>query len=133
MIRRFLAPVLAASIALTGCATIFSSGPDTLHLNSTPAGATYQYGSFTGKTPDSITVPRAALSKASSVSFSLPGYDTKTMPVETRIQGTTWLDILFWPGFIVDLMTGNAYALATPTISTNLNPVVASSNTAVKQ
>ena len=44
------------------------------------------------------------------------------MPVDTRIQGVTWLDILFWPGFIVDFMTGNAYALATPTVAANLNP-----------
>jgi hypothetical protein len=104
---------------------MFSSGPETLTLQSTPPGASYQYGTFSGKTPDSISVPRAAISKADSVSFSLPGYETKTMPVDTRIQGVTWLDILFWPGFIVDFMSGNAYALATPTVSTNLNPVSA--------
>lgn len=67
-------------------------------------------------------MPRAAVSKADSVSFSLPGYETKTMPVDTRIQGVTWLDILFWPGFIVDFLSGNAYALATPTVSADLNP-----------
>ncbi|HLH76096.1 MAG TPA: hypothetical protein VKV28_04735 [Candidatus Binataceae bacterium] len=111
---------------ITGCASIFSSGPENLTLQSSPTGATYQYGTFSGKTPDTIAVPRNAISKAYSVSFSLPGYNTKSMPVDTRIQGVTWLDLLFWPGFIVDFATGNAYALATPVVNATLQPAVAS-------
>ena len=44
-------------------------------------------------------------------------------PCSPGIQGVTWWNILFWPGFIVDFVTGNAYKLETPEINGKLEPV----------
>jgi hypothetical protein len=101
-----------------GCATLFASGPQEVTLNSNPAGATYRYGPFSGKTPATIEVPRKAL--ASFATFSLQGYETTTVPVVTGIQGSTWWDILFPIGFVVDFVTGNANKVEIPTITADL-------------
>jgi len=117
--RTVLAVVAACFLA--GCATMFSSGPQSLTITSEPAGATYRYGPFSGKTPDTIEVPRKSLPNFAS--FDLKGYQSKTVPVDTGIQGATWWDVLFWPGFIVDFSTGNAYKVEIPTVTTQLEPL----------
>jgi hypothetical protein len=118
--RRLLALFLAAPMGL-GCATIFSSGTQSVTFNSEPAGATYQYGAYSGKTPATIEASRADLAHVAT--FSLPGYQNATVPVETGVQGVTWVDVLFWPGFIVDFMTGNAYKVNTPVLTATLTPI----------
>lgn len=102
------------------CATVFSSGPQTMTLNSDPPGATYQYGPYQGKTPATLEASRGDLAHVAT--FSKPGYETQTLPVETGVQGVTWVDVLFWPGFIVDFVTGNAYKVTTPTLNAELTP-----------
>jgi hypothetical protein len=103
---------------LTGCATIFSGEPQSLTLNSDPSGARYQYGPYAGQTPDTIAAARDSLAHVAV--FKLAGYEEKTVPVQTGIQGVTWVNILFWPGFIVDFATGNAYKVETPVINATL-------------
>lgn len=120
--------IVIASIGLTllsGCATIFSSSPDTLTLESEPPGASYQYGPYQGKTPDTIPVSRKVVAGSQVVTFQMRGYETRTMPVETGVQGVTWLDILVWPGFIVDFATGNAYKIEQPVVKAMLTPTTA--------
>lgn len=132
MTRNTISPTLLASVALillSGCATIFSSGPDTLTLESDPPGANYQYGPYQGRTPDTIAVSRKVVAGSQVVSFQKRGYDTRTMPIETGIQGVTWLDILVWPGFIVDFATGNAYRIEQPVVKGILTPIAAADAT----
>jgi len=117
---RLLAFFLATPMGM-GCATIFSSGPQSVTFNSEPAGATYQYGAYSVKTPATVEASRADLAHVAT--FSLPGYENATVPVETGVQGVTWVDVLFWPGFIVDFMTGNAYKVNTPVVTATLNPI----------
>ena len=124
MLRRLSALAIATlltALFCAGCATIFSSGPQTLTLNSDPSGATYQYGPYSGKTPATLQASRDDL--AHIATFSLPGYQNATVPVETGVQGVTWVDVLFWPGFIVDFMTGNAFKVNTPVINATLSPL----------
>lgn len=113
--------LLVGIVLCSGCATMFSSGPETVTIKSDPPGARYQYGPYSGKTPDTIQASRKAL--AQTATFTMEGYEQKTVSVLTGIQGVTWWDILFWPGFIVDFVTGNAYKLETPEISAKLEPV----------
>jgi len=108
---------------LSGCATIFSGGPETVNFTSTPPGATYEYGAYSGKTPNSAQIPRNALSN--SASFTMPGYQSKTVPVSTGIQGATWFNLLFPIGFLVDFMSGDAYTVNDPNVNTYLTPVAA--------
>lgn len=115
-----IAVAMAMVFFEAGCATLFSSSTENVTVNSNPPGATYQYGPFNGTTPAQIVVPKKAL--ASFATFSKPGYETATVPVVTGIQGATWWDILFWPGFIIDFVTSNATKLETPVITANLTP-----------
>jgi hypothetical protein len=115
---------LSASV-LNGCATIFSSGPQTLNITSDPSGATYQYGVYSGKTPSSLQASRAELAHVAT--FTLPGYETATVPVDTGIQGSTWWDILFPIGFAVDFASGNAYKVENPNVSATLTPAASAS------
>lgn len=118
---RQLLSFCVASLLITGCATIFGSGPQAINMKSEPQGAAYQYGPYSGKTPDTVQASRAEL--AHTATFALAGYESKTVPVETGIQGVTWVDVLFWPGFIVDFVTGNAYKVNTPDVTASLTPV----------
>jgi len=123
---RFRLKLLFLTAAVfNGCATLFSGGPQTLNVTSEPPGATYQYGIYSGKTPGTIQASRAEL--AHVVTFTLPGYESNTVPVETGIQGTTWWDILFAIGFAVDFASGNAYKVVNPDISATLTPVASAS------
>ena len=106
--------LLCISLLTSGCATIFSSEPETINVTSDPPGAKFQYGPFSGTTPTTIVVPRKAL--GSFASFRKEGYEEKTVPVVTGTQGVIWWGILFWPSLIIDFVTGNAYKLDPPLI-----------------
>lgn len=108
-------------LSASGCATLFSNGTEEIKVDTQPPGAAYQYGIYNGKTPDTIHASRAEL--AHVITFNLPGYETKTVPVETGIQGVTWWDILFAIGFAVDFASGNAYKVVNPDISATLTPI----------
>jgi hypothetical protein len=103
-----------------GCATIFTSSAETVTLNSQPPGANYQFGAFSGKTPETISVPRGSLPEVAT--FTLDGYQAKTVPTGKSIQGATWFNILFPIGFAVDFASGNAYRLDTPNLNVQLQP-----------
>ena len=112
---------ICMALIFSGCATIFSSEPVAVSVNSEPEGAKFQYGPFTGRTPATILVPRKAL--ASWATFRLDGYEEKTTPVTAGTQGLIWWGILFWPSLIIDFVTGNAYTLDPPLINVVLDSV----------
>ncbi len=109
-----------AMVAGSGCATLFSSDTCVVQFESTPPGATYTYGPFSGKTPDSVAVPKKAI--ASYASFAMNGYQSKTVPVTTGITGVFWLNLLFWPGLIIDVVTGDYQTIKQPTVTAMLDP-----------
>lgn len=115
--KRFIILTMILPI-MSSCATVFSSHPQTVGIKSDPSGATYQFGPYSGHTPDTIQASRKEL--AHTVNFTKVGYEDKTVAVATTIQGVTWVNFLFWPGFIVDFVTGNAYKLETSEITTSL-------------
>ncbi len=124
-----LSGILISAVFAAGCATLFASGPQSVEIKSDPPGATYHYGPFSGTTPDSIEVPRKSL--ASFATFELAGYKDTAVPVETGVQGTTWWDLLFPLGFVIDFVTGNANRIETPIISAHLLPLAPVSAPAV--
>ncbi len=107
----------------SGCATLFSSSSVPVQVTSDPPGAKYDIGPFSGKTPDSIAIPKKAIPDFAT--FQMPGYERRTVPVETGITGVFWLDILFWPGIIVDMVTGDYKTLDITEIRATLEPVAA--------
>lgn len=125
MIKVFqsLATVIV-SLLLSSCASIFSSGPESIEVKSDPPGARFQFGAFSGTTPAVISVPRKALKEYQRFEFKKEGYEDVTIPAVTSIQGTVWLNLLlFWPGILIDIISNNAYKLDSPQISANLVPI----------
>jgi hypothetical protein len=105
----------------SGCATLFTSSTVTVQMNSDPPGAKYDIGPFSGKTPDSIAIPKKSIPDFAT--FEMPGYERRTVPIVSGITGIFWLDILFWPGIIIDMVTGDYKTLDVPEVSASLTPV----------
>lgn len=118
MIKRLasLLPMIGGSL-LVGCATIFSSQPESIEIKSDPPGARFRYGRFSGVTPATIVVPRKEL--VSEASFSKEGYNEKTFPVKKSVQGITYLGLAY---MLVDFLNGNAYEIDPPVINVTLEP-----------
>ncbi len=114
---------MAAMFLASSCATLFTSNDVTVQMNSDPPGAKYDVGPFSGKTPDSIAVPKKSIPDFAT--FEMPGYERRTVPVESGIAGVFWINILFWPGMIVDIVTGDYKTLSVTEISATLTPLAA--------
>jgi hypothetical protein len=91
---------------LSGCATVFSSSSDTITFRSVPEGAKVEInGVSIGKTP--VTVPVKRSLTPPHVQMKLDGYETQYIMLQNSFNGVAVLDILFWPTFIVDALTGS--------------------------
>lgn len=102
MTIRLAALVLAAT---TGCATLFASGPAQIPVATNPPGAiVYVNGAPVGQTPTLLMLDSDL---PANVQIYLPGYQPVQMWRQKSISGWFWVNLLFWPGFIVDLATGN--------------------------
>jgi hypothetical protein len=112
---------MAAIFLSSSCATLFTSNDVTVQMNSDPPGAKYDVGPFSGKTPDSIAIPKKSIPDFAT--FELPGYEKRTVPVESGIAGVFWINVLFWPGMIVDIVTGDYKTLSVAEISATLTPL----------
>lgn len=117
---------IAGLFLFSSCATLFSSNTVTVQMQSEPPGAQYQIGPFSGKTPDSIAIPKKSIPDFAT--FELPGYERKTVPIESGITGVFWVNVLFWPGMIVDIVTGDYKTLDVPEVRASLTPSVAAAN-----
>ena len=93
-------------LLLSGCATIFTGSSDNVTFKSVPEGAKVEInGATVGRTP--ITIPLKRSLSAPQVQLKLDGYDTKYIMVQNSFNTIAILDVLFWPGFIVDAATGS--------------------------
>lgn len=104
-----LAKVLMISvcfITLGGCATMFGNKNRDVAVNSTPPGAKVYYnGNYVGHTPTHVTVGNPL--DTDMIRVAKKHYIPQEKPVKTSFQGVGALNILFWPGFIVDFATGD--------------------------
>jgi hypothetical protein len=115
-----LLTVAALAFTLSGCATLFGDKNRTVLVTSTPSGAkVYFQGAYIGNTPVPITVNNPL--DATTVSIRQDGYYESTTPVKTEVQYSTFLNFFFWPGFIVDAITGNIKRVD-PNLSVYLTP-----------
>jgi hypothetical protein len=89
-----------------GCATILNSDTQPVTFNTTPDGATVKVdGVAYGKTPTTVQVPRKGFDK--QVEITLPGYKTEIFTLENNpVNGATLLNVLWFPGAIVDGISG---------------------------
>jgi hypothetical protein len=97
--------LLAGLVFAQGCCSIFTPGPQQVSVDSEPQGADVRIGSFTGKTPYKADLPKGR-DYVVEVSY---GQQRQTTLLNKNIEPLYWVNILFWPGLIVDLATGKMY------------------------
>lgn len=95
------------ALFVVGCASIAGNNTRCVKVESFPAGANICVDNQQcGVTPAVITLP-TYIYGGKCVSLKKRGYQDQTMMVNTQFQLIALLDILFWPTFIVDALTGS--------------------------
>jgi hypothetical protein len=97
--------VIAGAIFCQGCCTIFTGHAQTIAINSNPPGATVTLGPYSGVTPYQVSVPRG---KDYVIQATYAGR-TETRTLEKTVNPVWFINILFWPGLIIDLATGKMW------------------------
>lgn len=92
-------------LLLTGCATVFGPSKDTISINS-PDSATKILvdGEYAGTGNVRYPVPRG---KTVTITALKAGCAPQVVMTDKSMTGLAWLNIFFWPGFIVDAVTGS--------------------------
>ena len=105
--KKFVVLIILISFTLSGsgCCTIFCGGSQMITVNSKPEGAKVQLGSLQGVTPYQVKIPKG---KDYAIRVSYAG-KTQATPLEKKVDGVFWINILIWPGLIIDAATGNMY------------------------
>ncbi|MFW1752841.1 hypothetical protein [Acinetobacter wanghuae] len=141
MKKIFTASLVAASLTLTGCASIFSGSTQTLTFKSVPDEAqitiTNKAGEkvHTGLTPATVTLKRGTgyfKSAAYDVTFKKQGYQTKSVQVTGSVNGWYVANLLFGGLIgllIVDPATGAMYTLN----PSDINAVLDANQTAAQK
>lgn len=95
---------LGLVFGLAGCATMFSGSQDSVTINSNPAGATVLVnGLEMGRTPMTAMVRRGA---PGTVTLRMDGYEDRSFQLQSKFNAVTLVNLFFWPGFIIDAVTG---------------------------
>jgi hypothetical protein len=102
--------IIISCISLTSCATLFGDKNRTVFVSSSPSGANVRYkGQDMGTTPTEVIVKNTL--SPSHITVSKPDYETAYRQVTTSFQPVGVIHILWWPGFIVDLLTGSTMSV----------------------
>lgn len=97
--------LLATMTLLAGCATILNDDTQPVTFNSDPEGALVKVdGVAYGRTPVTVPVPRKGWDK--QVEISKDGYKSEVFTLKNNLSGSTFLNVLWWPGAIVDGISG---------------------------
>ncbi|MEL7367916.1 MAG: hypothetical protein AAFN74_03315, partial [Myxococcota bacterium] len=89
-------------LPLTACASIFSGSSQDVQVNVRPLDADV-FVDGQQVLPGVVELKRSG---HHSIEVTKDGYVPQTMKLERGVNGVTWVNLLFWPGFIVDLITG---------------------------
>jgi hypothetical protein len=100
-----LCVVLSFVIFTSGCCSIFTSDPQTISVDSKPAGANVKIGPYSGQTPYNVPIPRG---KNYIITAEYQG-KKEMLSLEKQIEPVYFVNILFWPGLIIDLATGSMF------------------------
>lgn len=105
MKKSFVCLALVLFILTQGCSSIFTSGPQNISVDSEPSGAKVKIGPYSGTTPYNVSIPRG---KNYTIQVNYQG-EREVVNLEKAIEPVFWVNILFWPGLIVDLATGSMF------------------------
>ena len=136
---KFLA--ISSILLLTGCASIVSKSSWPITINSSPSEAKISIKDkkgieiYTGNTPATLKLKSGAgfFSKARyQVTFEKVGYDKKVVPVEFKLNGWYFGNIIFGGPLvllIIDPATGAMFKLETEFLNETLTKSVANVDT----
>ena len=136
---KFLA--ISSILFLTGCASIVSKSSWPITINSSPSEAKISIKDkkgieiYTGNTPATLKLKSGAgfFSKARyQVTFEKVGYDKKVVPVEFKLNGWYFGNIIFGGPLgllIIDPATGAMFKLETEFLNETLSKSVANADT----
>lgn len=125
---------LAATLTMTGCASIFSGSTQTLTFKSVPDTANITITNKSGEkihtssTPATVTLKRGNgyfKPAGYEITFSKEGFQTKTVQVKATVNGWYIANIIFGGLIgllIVDPATGAMYTLSPSDINSVLDP-----------
>jgi hypothetical protein len=103
MLRRLL--MVPSLVAMVGCTTILSPNPQQVMVTSIPSSATVAVNSApSGQTPTTINLDKKL--PVYLVEVQRPGYTPYQQMLSKTVDPLFFINILFLPGFIVDLATG---------------------------
>lgn len=108
---------LFAVICLSACATLFGNKSDNITVHSQNNARILVDGNEIGRGTALFSLPRE---KTAVITVKKAGCSDMSLTTEQSVNNTTFLNIFFWPGFIVDAVTGKINE-ADPT-SYMLNP-----------
>jgi PEGA domain len=95
-------------LMLTGCATLFASGPDYVPVSTNPPGAWVYYdGAPVGQTP---TVVRLERGRPAQIQIALDGFQPVLLQRDSSINGWFFVNILWLAAIvpvIVDVVDGD--------------------------
>jgi len=95
----------SALVALTGCATLFGGGPDTVTITSRPPGATIIVnGNAVGQTPMALAFDRDS---PANIRLELDGYRPENFSLEKSFNTWTILNLSDIFGWIIDFADGD--------------------------
>ena len=101
---------------LFACATVFSDSTYTIRVESDPPDAEYVLLapagavaiSPAGRTPGDLTIDYGSMGTSDPrIQVRKEGYVTETAPVRRTLDYVTLVNILFWPLFLVDVISGS--------------------------
>lgn len=99
--------ICSIATTLASCASIAGDNTRNVAVSSKPAGARiYVDNQQYGVTPAVVTLP-SYIYGGKNLTLKKQGYRDESMMVNTKFQPIAILDILLWPTFIVDAMTGD--------------------------
>lgn len=116
-----LAVACAAFLVISGCASIAGDNTRAVKVVSYPAGAAIMVDNQQyGVTPAVITLPNYIYG-GKSVTLKKAGYNDHTQLVNSKFQPVALFDILFWPAFVIDGVTGNLVKIDPANLNLNYN------------
>ena len=105
-------------ISLSGCATIFGDKDRQVSVNSKPQGAqVYLNNQYMGITPTTVALNN--IWSTNTVQVKMRNYEPVNTNIDSSFQPVGVLNVFFWPGFIVDAISGDMMKI--PPQSKNIN------------
>lgn len=101
--------MLVIACGLSGCGTIFNGASQSITITSEPEGASVRLNQHTTyTTPATLSLERK---HDYFLEFTMDGHAKQTRNIEHRVSPVTFVNILIFPGFVVDALAGGMWQL----------------------